>query len=170
METISLKLFEFYNLDAELNGVVNQQTGEKVSNGLVQEKLSLVVKYWLTDLAKKVKAEKDAVEELKNELIRKYGKPDNRGGISIPVLIDELDTDGNPITITSEDGKEVNKKVVNPEYQAFEKEFNDLLNTEKEIEYKSFTLDDFDKVETADNYATFFKLIKVEEPKMQAIK
>lgn len=170
MEKITLKLFEFYNLDAELNGVVNQQTGEKVSSGLVQEKLSLVVKYWLTDLAKKVKAERDAIEELKNELIRKYGKPDNRGGISIPVLIDELDADGNPIVVTSEDGKEVNKKVVNPEYQAFEKEFNDLLNTEKEIEYKSFTLDDFDKVETADNYATFFKLIKVEEPKVVAMK
>lgn len=170
MEKITLKLFEFYNLDAELNGVVNQQTGEKVSNGLVQEKLSLVVKYWLTDLAKKVKAEKDALEELKNELIRKYGKPDTRGGISIPVLIDELDAEGNPVMVTSEDGNEVNKKVLNPDYQAFEKDFNDLLNTEKEIEYKSFSLDDFDKVETADNYTTFFKLIKVEEPKVVAMK
>lgn len=170
MEKITLKLFEFYNLDAELNGVVNQQTGEKVSSGLVQEKLSLVVKYWLTDLAKKVKAERDAIEELKNELIRKYGKADDRGGISIPVLVDQLDEDGKPVMTTSEDGKEVPKKIVNPDYQSFEKDFNDLLNTEKEIEYKSFSLDDFDKVETADNYATFFKLIKVEEPKMLAIK
>ena len=170
MEKITLKLFEFYNLDAELNGVVNQQTGEKVSNGLVQEKLSLVVKYWLTDLAKKVKAERDAIEELKNELIRKYGKADDRGGISIPVLVDQLDEDGKPVMTTSEDGTEVAKKIVNPDYQSFEKDFNDLLNTEKEIEYKSFSLDDFDKVETADNYATFFKLIKVEEPKMLAIK
>jgi len=44
MEKISLKLFEFYNLDAELNGLTNQQTGEKIASGLVQEKLSLVTK------------------------------------------------------------------------------------------------------------------------------
>ena len=29
MEKISLKLSEFYQLEAELNGVTNQQTGEK---------------------------------------------------------------------------------------------------------------------------------------------
>ena len=58
MEKISLKLFEFYNLDAELNGLTNQQTGEKIASGLIQEKLSLVTKYWLTELGKKVAAEK----------------------------------------------------------------------------------------------------------------
>ena len=67
MEKISLKLFEFYNLDSELNGVVNQQTGEKVSNGLLAEKLKLTTKYWLTELSKKVTAEKNAVESLKEE-------------------------------------------------------------------------------------------------------
>ena len=71
MEKITLKLFEFYNLDAELNGLRNQNTGETISSGLLQEKLSLVTKYWLSDLAKKVAAEKAAVEELKNELIKK---------------------------------------------------------------------------------------------------
>jgi N-methylhydantoinase B/oxoprolinase/acetone carboxylase alpha subunit len=93
MEKITLKLFEFYNLDAELNGMTNQQTGEKLASGLLQEKLSLVTKYWLTDMAKKVAAEKAAVEELKNDLIKKYGKEDDKGGISIPMIIDELDTE-----------------------------------------------------------------------------
>ena len=41
MEKISLKLSEFYQLEAELNGVVNQQTGEKLSNGLLSEKVKL---------------------------------------------------------------------------------------------------------------------------------
>ena len=41
MEKISLKLYEFYNLDSELNGVVNQQNGEKISAGLLSEKLKL---------------------------------------------------------------------------------------------------------------------------------
>lgn len=166
MEKISLKLFEFYNLDAELNGLTNQQTGEKIASGLIQEKLSLVTKYWLTDLGKKVAAEKAAVEELKNDLIKKYGKEDDKGGVSIPMVIEELDADGQVIKDLDKDGNWFTKKTINPDYQSFEKEFNDLLQTEKELEYKVFTLDDFEKVETSENYGTFFKLIKVEEAKV----
>ena len=166
MEKISLKLFEFYNLDAELNGLTNQQTGEKIASGLIQEKLSLVTKYWLTDLGKKVAAEKASVEELKNDLIKKYGKEDDKGGISIPMVIEELDSDGQPIKDLDKDGNWFTKKVINPEFQSFETEFNNLLQTEKELEYKVFTLDDFEKVETSENYGTFFKLVKVEETKV----
>lgn len=166
MEKISLKLFEFYNLDAELNGLTNQQTGEKIASGLIQEKLSLVTKYWLTELGKKVAAEKATIEELKNDLIKKYGKEDDKGGISIPMVIDELDSDGQPIKDLDKDGNWFTKKVINPEFQSFETEFNNLLQTEKELEYKAFTLDDFEKVETSENYGTFFKLIKVEETKV----
>ena len=166
MEKISLKLFEFYNLDAELNGLTNQQTGEKIASGLIQEKLSLVTKYWLTELGKKVAAEKASVEELKNDLIKKYGKEDDKGGISIPMVIEELDSDGQPIKDIDKDGNWFTKKVINPDYQSFEKEFNDLLQTEKELDYKAFTLEDFEKVETSENYGTFFKLIKVEEAKV----
>jgi hypothetical protein len=166
MEKISLKLFEFYNLDAELNGLTNQQTGEKIASGLIQEKLSLVTKYWLTELGKKVAAEKAAVEELKNDLIKKYGKEDDKGGISIPMVIDELDSDGQPVKDLDKDGNWFTKKVINPEFQSFELEFNNLLQTEKDLEYKAFTLEDFEKVETSENYSTFFKLIKVEETKV----
>ena len=166
MEKISLKLFEFYNLDAELNGLSNQQTGEKIASGLIQEKLSLVTKYWLTELGKKVAAEKAAVEELKNDLIKKYGKEDDKGGISIPMVIDELDEEGQPKKDLDKDGNWFTKKVINPEFQSFETEFNNLLQTEKELEYKAFTLEDFEKVETSENYGTFFKLIKVEETKV----
>ena len=42
MEKITLKLFEFYNLDAELNGLTNQGTGEVIAAGLLREKLPLV--------------------------------------------------------------------------------------------------------------------------------
>ena len=166
MEKISLKLFEFYNLDAELNGLTNQQTGEKIASGLIQEKLSLVTKYWLTELGKKVAAEKASVEELKNDLIKKYGKEDDKGGISIPMVIDELDEEGQPKKDLDKDGNWFTKKVINPEFQSFELEFNNLLQTEKELEYKAFTLEDFEKVETSENYGTFFKLIKVEDAKV----
>jgi hypothetical protein len=166
MEKISLKLFEFYNLDAELNGLTNQQTGEKIASGLIQEKLSLVTKYWLTELGKKVAAEKASVEELKNDLIKKYGKEDEKGGISIPMVIEELDSEGQPVKDIDKDGNWFTKKVINPAYQNFEKEFNELLQTEKDLEYKAFTLEDFEKVETSENYGTFFKLIKIEETKV----
>jgi len=56
--------------------------------------------------------------------------------------------------------------VLNPEFQSFEKEFNELLQAEKELEYKAFSLEDFEKVETSENYQTFFKLIKVQEGKL----
>lgn len=166
MEKISLKLFEFYNLDAELNGLTNQQTGEKISTGLIQEKLSLTTKYWLTSLGKAVAAEKAAVEELKNDLIKKYGKADENGNISIPMVIDEVDADGNAVKSTDSEGNEFTKKILNPDFQQFEKEFNELLQTEKELEYKPFALEDFEKVETSENYVTFFKLIKSEDTKV----
>ena len=121
MEKISLKLFEFYNLDAELNGLTNQQTGEKIASGLIQEKLSLVTKYWLTDLGKKVAAEKAAVEELKNDLIKKYGKEDDKGGVSIPMVIEELDSEGQVIKDLDKDGNWFTKKIINPDYQSFKK-------------------------------------------------
>ena len=171
MEKITLKLYEFYNLEAELNGITNQQTGEKTASGLLQEKLPLVTKYWLTDLGKKVTAEKAAVEELKNDLIKKYGKEDDNGGISIPMAIDEVDADGAVVyTEPDAEGKTSPKKILNPDFQLFEKEFNELLQTEKELEYKAITLADFANVETSENYGTFFKLIKVEEAKVVPMK
>ena len=163
MEKITLKLMEFYGLEGELNGVMNQQTGEKLFSGLLQEKLPLITKYWLTDLGKKVAAEKAAVEELKNDLIKKYGKEDENGGIAIPMVIDELDADGNPVKDTDAEGKEVTRKVLNPNFQAFEKEFNELLQQEKEIEYKAINLEDFANLETSENYPVFFKLIKADD-------
>lgn len=165
MEKITLKLFEFYALDADLNGVVSQTTGEKLSGGLLQEKLPLTTKYWLTSLGKTVAAEKAAVEELKNELIKKFGKADENGNISIPMVIDELDADSNPIKEPNAEGTMVTRRKLNPDYQQFEQEFNELLQTEKDLEYKPFKLSDFEKVETSDNYMTFFKLVQAEDAK-----
>ena len=153
MEKISLKLSEFYQLDAELNGVVNQQTGEKLSNGLLSEKVKLTTKYWLSDLAKKVAVEKEAVEKVKNELIRKHGEADAQGNISIPFYANEqVDEEGNVIS-----------REVNPKFVEFQNEFNLLLEEERELEHKGFKLEELESVESDDNYPVFFKLIKVDE-------
>ncbi len=153
MEKITLKLAEFYQLDAELNGVTNQQTGDKLANGLLNEKVKLTTKYWLTDLAKKVTAEKEAVEKVKNELIQKHGEADESGNISIPLYINEQ---------TDEEGKVVSREI-NPKFVEFQNEFNTLLEETRELEHKGFKLEELESVESADNYPVFFKLIKVDE-------
>jgi len=153
MEKSSLKLHEYYTLEAELNGVVNQQTGQVVSKGLLGEKIKLTTKYWLTDLAKKAVAEKEAVEKIKEELIKKHGEADEQGGISIPMYIN---------IVTDEEGQIVSREV-NPKFVEFQNEFNTLLEEEKELEHSTFKLEEFDSVESDANYQVFFKLIKVRE-------
>lgn len=152
MEKVTLKLHEFYALEAELNGIVNNQTGEVISKGLLAEKIKLSTKYWLTELGKKVAAEKDAVEKLKEELIKKHGTEDDKGGIAIPMYIN---------IVTNEEG-EVTSRDVNPKFVEFQNEFNALLQEEKELEYKEFKLSDFESVESEGVYITFFKLVKPE--------
>lgn len=153
MEKITLKLSEFYQLEAELNGLTNQQTGEVISKGLLSEKIKLTTKYWLHDLNKKVAAEKESVEKLKEELIKKYGKEEN-GAISIPLYINE---------VIDEDTKEVVSRELNPDFVKFQNDFNALLSEERELEYRSFKLEEFEGVETEGVYNTFFKLVKVDE-------
>ena len=153
MEKISLKLFEFYNLDSELNGVVNQQTGEKVSEGLLREKLKLTTKYWLTELSKKVLAEKTSIESLKEDLIKKHGEEDENGNIGIQMYIDVVkDENGNII--------EGNP---NPKFIEFQNDFNTLLQEEKELEYKPINLSELENIESEGNYPTFFKLVVADE-------
>ncbi len=149
MEKVTLKLHEFYALEAELNGVVNNQTGEVLSKGLLTEKIKLSTKYWLSDLAKKVTTEKESVEKLKEELIKKHGETDESGNISIPMYIN---------VVTNEEGEIVSREV-NPKFVEFQNDFNTLLQEERELEYHSFKLEEFENVETDGNYSTFFKLI-----------
>jgi len=153
MEKTTLKLYEFYNLEAELNGVTNPQTGEVTSKGLAAEKIKMTTKYWLNDLAKKVVAEKEACEALKQELIKKHGEADEQGSISIPMYIN---------VVTNEEGQTVSREI-NPNFVEFQNEFNAVLNEDKELEHKGFSLDELENVESEGKYTTFFKLIKIEE-------
>ena len=153
MEKVSLKLYEFYNLEAELNGVTNQQTGEVTSKGLLAEKIKMTTKYWLNDLVKKVVTEKEACEALKQELIKKHGEADEQGNVSIPMYVNIM---------TDEEGQTVSREI-NPKFVEFQNEFNAVLNEDKELEYKGFTLEEFENVESEGKYDTFFKLIKIGE-------
>ena len=153
MEKITLKLYEFYNIEAELNGVTNQQNGKVTSKGLLAEKIKMTTKYWLNDLVKKVVTEKEACEALKQELIKKHGEADEQGNVSIPMYVNIM---------TDEEGQTVSREI-NPKFVEFQNEFNAVLNEDKELEYKGFTLEEFENVESEGKYDTFFKLIKVGE-------
>jgi len=153
MEKITLKLQEFYQLEAELNGVTNQQTGEVLAKGLLSEKIKLTTKYWLTDLVKKITAEKESIDKLREELVKKYGVEEN-GGINIPIYINE---------VIDDETKEVVSREVNPNFVSFQNDFNLLLQEERELEYHPFKLEEFENVETEGVYVTFFKLIEVGE-------
>jgi hypothetical protein len=153
MENVTLKLQEFYQLEAELNGVTNQQTGEVVSKGLLSERVKLTTKYWLADLAKKIATEKESIDKLREELVKKYGVEEN-GSISIPIYINE---------VVDDETKEVVSREVNPNFVSFQNDFNSLLQEERELEYHPFKLEEFENVETDGVYVTFFKLVQVGE-------
>jgi hypothetical protein len=153
MEKVTLKLQEYYQLNSELNGFINQQTGETVSPGLLTERVKLTTKYWLADLAKKIIAEKESIDKLREELVKKYGVEEN-GGISIPIYINE---------VIDDETKEVVSREVNPNFVSFQNDFNSLLQEERELEYHPFKLEEFENVETDGVYVTFFKLVQVGE-------
>jgi len=131
MAHIKLSLNEIYKLDTELNhGSINQVTGEMLSLGLLNENLSLPTKYWLTDLAKTTSSEKYIINQLREDLITKYGSQDENGNLEIPVWTNETKTDFNPL------------------YVQFQEEFSVLLQEVKEIEYHEFKLEEFKDVKT----------------------
>jgi hypothetical protein len=160
MTTTKLKLADVLNLEAEINGFTNPQTSEKIINGLLNEKLSLVAKYWLNDLSKKANEIKVDVDKLRDELIKKYGEDDGTGNVGIVYSVDAFNEDGTPMTQLNEAGESVQLKRVNPKFIEFQSEYETLLQEEREVEHYEFTLAQFESVETADNIKVFFTLIK----------
>jgi hypothetical protein len=159
MKTQSLKLFELLNLEAELAGATNPQTGEKILEGLLNQKLPVVTKYHLNILLSNLSAEKKTIDFLRDELIKKHGKEDENGNIGISMVIEtgELNDKGEPV------------KDINPAYIEFNDEYGELLGQEREIQVPQIKLSDLDKIETKDNYILVFKHL-IEEPLVEEVK
>ena len=148
MKNLTVKLFEIYSLQSELNGLINQQNGEKVKSGILDEEIGLVAKYWINQLNDVVNAEAKTLDSQREELIKKYGTADEQGGVSLQMVIKEMD----------KDGKEVSK--MNPNFAEFNKEFNELLSQEKELSYHPIKLETLTSVTSGNNYPTFFKFVE----------
>jgi hypothetical protein len=142
MEKIKLSVLEIVRLEAELNGLVNQENGEVISKGLLGEKLDLVTKYRIKKLSDSLASEKKTIDELRNELIKKFGKEDEEGRITIPVYSDE------------------ENKVDNPDFIEFKEQYDALLADEKEFEYTPLSFEDLKDIKTDERYDLVFRLIK----------
>lgn len=142
MEKITLNLNDALALEAELNGVTDSQTQVVLFKGLLSEKMSLKTKYWLTKLANKLGTEKKIIDALRDELIKKHGKEDENGNVSIVAFEDE------------------DRTKPSAEYISFVNEMNALLAEEKEFEYSAISIDDLGDIEVEGRFNLIFKLIK----------
>jgi hypothetical protein len=149
MEKLTLKLGDVLQLGHELNGLTNPDTGERIYEGFLNQNLSIILKYELTDLGEFLIKERKKIEGLRDELIKKHGTEIN-GSVAVKMYLEEKDGEGNVIG-----------NVINPKYVEFDNEYNLLLNQEIEIEYPEISKEDLkDAGKTKDQYRVLFKLIK----------
>lgn len=141
MSKKKLSLGEILTLEAEINGVTNQQTGEVLLKGLLSENISLIIKYRLTKLVESLASDKKTLDDLRNELIKKYGEEDSNGGISVETHLDKAKTQ------------------VNPKFTEFANEYNVLLSEKKEVDFPSITLEDIKDIKSESFYSVFLSQI-----------
>ncbi len=130
-----LKLFEILNLEAELNGFTSPENGERIVEGLLQQKINFGLKYKLKNDVLKLVEEKKQILQIQDELVSKYGTTDQQGRIGIDRWSD------------------FENKIPNPKFTEFNQEWNQFLTSnEKEIELTDLLLSDLQEVVTKDNY------------------
>lgn len=152
MEKITLKLGDILQLESEINGFTNPNTGEQLLKGFLKQNLSIILKYELSELGETLSKERKKIESLRDELIQKYGEVDDKGGVMVKMTLEKKDENG-----------EVISTIINPKYVEFDKEYGTLLSQDKEIEYPEITKDDLREAgKTNDQYVVLFKLIKKE--------
>jgi hypothetical protein len=142
MEKITLSLNDTLALEAELNGVTDQKTQEVLFKGLLSEKMSLKTKYWLTKLAEKLSSEKNTIDTLREELIKKYGTEGEDGMISIVAFEDQ------------------DRTKATEAYIKFVTEMNTLLAEEKEFDYNPISIEELGDISAEGRFNLIFKLIK----------
>lgn len=148
MAKTKLTIDQILQLDAEINGFTNPQTGDVIYEGFMKQPLSIILKYELKEFSDKLKSEREKVDGLRNELIEKFGEKTEDGGVQITP------------TIVEKKGKN-EETVRNPKYVEFIGEYNQLLQKEIELDHPEITKDDLkDAGKTKDQYDVLFTLVK----------
>jgi hypothetical protein len=150
MEKVKLSLKDALQLESELNGLVNQQTGEIIYDGFLKQNLSIIKKYELKETVEFLQNERKKVNELKDDLIKKHGEDDGKGGLMVRTFDEVVDDKGLVIS-----------RKFNEKYLEFDKEYAELLKKEIEFDVPEVTKEDLIRAgETQDDYIVLFKLVK----------
>jgi hypothetical protein len=98
------------------------------------------------------------LNDLRDELIKKYGDEDASGRIGVNQRIEtgEIDEQGNPVSIMSQ------------KYIDFMNEYNTVLQESKEIKLPEINLQELSRIETSDNYQLIFKYM-VKAPNEESV-
>jgi hypothetical protein len=144
MAKTSIKYGHLNELYFELGGMTDSKSGEVFMEGILKQKLKFKTKFFLNHLLEKVTAEKEKVDNAVKELMEKYG---------------EYTEDGSSIVIP-EKVQQDDQEITNPNLVEFNKDISEFLNSALEIEHGHMPIDDFDSIETGENYPILFKFIQ----------
>lgn len=151
---IKLSLSDIYSLEIEISGASNPENGNLMIKGLMNQKLSLVTKFKLSEIKEVVSVHKKNVDSLREELIKKLGDETKDGGFSLSPMIVKLDKKGKEV----KDEKGNPTMEINPKFLEFNSEMEKLLKEEREISIPDLSIEDFN-IETDEVYTVFFKLL-----------
>ena len=143
---MKLTLVEIENLNYELNGLMIRTgaTQTQISKGLLSQKASMKTKLYIQRLNKIVAEEIKLLEDARKELFEKFA---------------EIDPE-----VAVEEGKEPEKVVPVEKRAEYQKEYEELMKAEKEIDVvnlwsNDLTAESIASIETDENYPVFLKLI-----------
>jgi hypothetical protein len=108
---------------------------------MLNEKINIKTKYWLGRLSEEVVKEKESFNKLRDELIKKHGEVSENGNVEIKTMIDDKP---------------------NPKIFDFQKELEELIKEEIEINFPQLDLEIFD-FESENDYSNLLKYIVKED-------
>ena len=118
MEEITLKIIQILEIE-------NLIIGSDESEGLLDQDLSMTERFWLNELLGQIRLIQGGVQNLRSEIIRRRGKPDPDGNITIKAT--------EKVTIDFQ-GQPKEALAYTEEFLRFQREYEELLNESVKIE------------------------------------
>ena len=115
-------------IDLQLRIIIDihdKLVGSDQQSGILEGPLTMIERFWLNDLAARASKIRKEVTDLRDEMIRRRGKPDQEGNIVIKATEEiEIEVNG-----------ELRKALAyTEEFLAFQKEYEELLEEVVKIE------------------------------------
>jgi hypothetical protein len=103
----------------------DELVGSDQNSGILEQDLTMIERFWLNDLVSRTSKIRKEVTDLRDDMIRRRGKPDQEGNSVIKATMEiEIEING-----------ELRKALAyTEEFLAFQKEYEELLSEEVKIE------------------------------------